>query len=269
MPDPRQLVAQMYLEFAESLADAAGDEIRPWFRRPLDVGRKGDGSPVTRADRAAESAMRERIADRCPDHGVIGEEYGNERPDAEWVWVLDPIDGTGAFVSGLPTFGTLIALLHEGVPLLGVLDQPILSERWSGCGDADLGLQTTQNAHIVHTSSTTDPASAVAFATSPEMFAGPARSAWQSLSAACERVRYGVDCYAYGLLASGFIDLVCEASLKSWDYLALAPIVRGAGGRMTDWQGEPLTLASKDRVVAAATPQLHRAALSRLSAAIG
>ncbi|MYE05801.1 MAG: histidinol-phosphatase [Chloroflexi bacterium] len=269
MPDPRELMAEMYLQFAEELADAAGEAIRPRFRSELQVDRKGDGSPVTQADRAAETAIRELIADQFPLHGVIGEEYGNERADAEWVWVVDPIDGTGAFVSGLPTFGTLIALLHDGTPLLGLLDQPILNDRWAGVSYPGVIRRTTHNSHPVHTSSTTDLETSIGFATTPDMFSGDAREAWTALSSSLERVRYGADCYAYGLLASGFVDIVCEASLKSWDYLALAPIVEGAGGRMTDWDGQTLTVESEDRVLASATQRLHRAALERLTCANG
>ena len=154
MPDPREMMAEMYLQFAGELADAAGEAIRPWFRAEMQVDRKSDGSPVTQADRAAETAIRERIADQFPLHGVIGEEYGSEGSDSEWVWVVDPIDGTGAFVSGLPTFGTLIALVHDGKPLLGVLDQPILNERWSGVHYPGVTRRTTHNSHLVHTSST-------------------------------------------------------------------------------------------------------------------
>ena len=269
MPDPRELMAEMYLQFACELADAAGDVIRPWFRRAMQVDLKGDGSPVTQADRAAETAIRERIADQFPLHGVIGEEFGNEEERAEWVWVIDPIDGTGAFVSGLPTFGTLIALVHNGKPLLGVLDQPISEERWSGLSYPGVVRRTTHNSHLVHTSSTTDLEAAIGFATTPEMFTGNAHHAWDALSSSLERFRYGADCYAYGLLASGFVDIVCEASMKSWDYLALPPIVEGAGGRMTDWEGEALSIESKDRVLAAATRQLHQAAMERLNCANG
>ena len=269
MPDPRELVAEMYLQFAQELADVSGDAIRPWFRSRLDVQRKGDGSPVTEADRSAEAAIRERIADHFSNHGVIGEEFGSERADAEWVWVIDPIDGTGAFVAGLPTFGTLIGLMHEGAPLLGVLDQPILNDRWCGVNYPEVMRRATHNSHVVHTSSTTSLESSIGFATTPDMFEGADKQAWSALSTSFERVRYGADCYAYGLLASGFVDVVCEASLKSWDYLALAPIVLGAGGQMTDWEGKTLTLGSMDRVVATATPQLHRAALERLISANG
>ena len=269
MPDPRELVAEMYLRFAEELADASGEAIRPWFRSGLAVDRKGDGSPVTAADHAAETAIRERIADRFPQHGIIGEEFGNEQSDAEWVWVIDPIDGTGAFVSGLPTFGTLICLANEGRPVLGLLDQPILRERWAGLDVTGVIHRTTHNSHVIHTSSTSDLHTATGFATTPEMFVGAAHEAWSELGASLERVRYGADCYAYGLLASGFVDLVCEASLKSWDYLALVPIVRGAGGQMTDWEGAALTLESGDRVLGSANQQLHRAAIGCLSGANG
>lgn len=264
MPDPRELVAELYLQFAEELADASGQAIRPWFRSQLEVRRKGDGSPVTQADHAAETAIRERIADRYPSHGIIGEEYGSEQVDAEWVWVVDPVDGTGAFVAGLPTFGTLIALVHDGTPVLGVLDQPILNDRWTGLSFSGVSGRTTHNSHAIHTSSTTNLEGSIGFATDPTMFDSTAQAAWRSLSTRLDRVRYGIDCYAYGLLASGFVDIVCEASLKSWDYMALPPIVRGAGGRMTDWDGSELTLASSDRVLATANGGLHRAALEQL-----
>ena len=172
--------------------------------------------------------------------------------------------GTGAFISGLPTFGTLIGLVRDGVPVLGVLDQPILTERWTGLSFPELSPRATHDTHVIHTSSTTDLENAIGFASDPTMFKGPERDAWNRLSSSLYRARYGIDCYAYGLLASGFVDIVCEASLKSWDYIALVPIVRGAGGQMTDWDGEPLTLDSKDRVLASASHGLHRAALDRL-----
>ncbi len=267
MPDPRELVAEMYLQFGQELADASGEAIRPWFRSALQVDRKSDGSPVTQADRAAETAIRERIAERYPSHGVVGEEYGSDRADAEWVWVVDPIDGTGAFVAGLPTFGTLIALLHGGMPFVGILDQPILRERWSGVDYPGVMARTTHNSHVVHTSSTAELAEAIGFATTPEMFVGAEQTAWRRLSEALQRVRYGADCYAYGLLSSGFVDIVCEASLKPWDYLALAPIVRGAGGQMTDWRGSPLSIESGSQVLASANSGLQRQGVELLQRA--
>ena len=264
MPDPRELVADMYLQFAEELADAAGEAIRPWFRSDLDVERKGDGSPVTQADRAAETAIRERIGSRYPSHGIVGEEFGSDQADAEWVWVIDPIDGTGAFISGLPTFGTLIGLVRDGQPVMGVLDQPILAERWTGLSFPDLPLRATHNSHVIHTSTTGDLGESIGFASDPTMFEAEERDAWNRLTSSLYRTRYGIDCYAYGLLASGFVDIVCEASLKTWDYMALVPIVRGAGGQMTDWAGDELTQGSGDQVLASGSQRLHRAALARL-----
>ena len=264
MADPDPTAAETYRDFAHELADAAGAEIRPWFRRSFDVDAKADGSPVTIADRSAESAIRDLISARFPDHGMIGEEWGTERDGAEWVWVIDPIDGTGAFVAGLPTFGTLIALLRSGVPVLGVLDQPISGERWIGTTFPGLPAETRFGVHIVHSSSTTELRESVGYATTPDMFTGEERTAWERLSGSLRRARYGIDCYAYGLLALGCVDLVAEASLRAWDYLALPPIIAGAGGVMTDWSGAPLRLGSGSRVVAAATTELHRAALECL-----
>ena len=265
MPNRHQPTPELFAAFANELADASGAAIRPWFRRPIAVDAKTDGSPVTEADRSAEAAIRERIADRFPDHGVVGEEWGSERDQAEWVWVLDPIDGTGAFISGLPTFGTLIALLLEGEPVLGVIDQPISGERWTGITFPDGPAQTRFGVHIVHSSSTTELSESTGYATTPDMFEGSERSDWTRLARSLMRVRYGIDCYAYGLLAMGCIDLVAEASLRAWDYLALPPIIRGSGGVMTDWSGEPLRLGSGSRVVATATAGLHQAALAQLN----
>ena len=265
MTHPDTAAAETYTTFAHELADASGAAIRPWFRRPLDVDAKADGSPVTAADRSAESAIRDLISARFPGHGVIGEEWGSEREGAEWVWVIDPIDGTGAFVAGLPTFGTLIALLRAGEPVLGVLDQPISGERWIGTAFPGLPAETRFGVHIVHSSSTTELHNSVGYATTPDMFAGEERAAWERLSRSLRRARYGIDCYAYGLLALGYIDVIAEASLRPWDYLALPPIIGGAGGVMTDWSGVPLRLGSGSRVVATATAGLHKAALECLN----
>lgn len=265
MPESSQPTPEIYAMFANELADASGEVIRPWFRHPLNVEAKADGSPVTVADRTAEATMRELIASRFPDHGVIGEEWGSERDGAEWVWVIDPIDGTGAFVSGQPTFGTLIALVHKGLPVLGVIDQPISGERWTGITFPEGPRETRFGLHIVHSSSTTELHVATGYATAPDMFAGPDQAAWQRLAGSLGRVRYGIDCYAYGLLAMGCIDVVAEASLRPWDYLALPPIVCGAGGVITDWSEQAIRLGSGERVVATATAELHQAALRRLN----
>ena len=257
-PSDEQLDA--YARFAARLADAAGAIVRQHFRRPLAVDRKADGSPVTVADREAEQAMRALIAREYPSHGVIGEELGSDRPAAERVWVLDPIDGTQAFVTGKPSFGTLIALLDGGTPVLGLIDQPITRERWVGHSAAG----TTLNGKAIRTRSSGPLTKAALYATTPHMFNGSDATAFQRLRGSVGITRYGADCYAYGLLAAGFVDLVVEASLQPYDYCALVPVVAGAGGLLTDWDGQPLHLESDGRVIAASDPAVHRAALDLL-----
>jgi inositol-phosphate phosphatase/L-galactose 1-phosphate phosphatase/histidinol-phosphatase len=206
-------------------------------------------------------AMRRLVNARFPGHGIIGEEYGPEREDAEFVWVLDPIDGTKSFISGVPLFGTLIALARQGRPILGVIDQPISRERWVGAA----GRPTTLNGAAVSVRPCRDLAAATLFATSPDMFAGEDAEAFARLKAAVKLARFGADCYAYGLLAAGCIDLVAEAQLKPYDFCPMAPIVEGAGGAVTDWRGGALDLAADGHVLAAGDPDLHRAALALLA----
>jgi histidinol-phosphatase len=249
-----------FLALAGELADAAAAAIRPWFRKPIAVDDKPDRSPVTAADRAAERAMRELIAARFPGHGIIGEEFAPLHDDAEFVWVLDPIDGTKSFISGVPLFGTLIALCERGRPILGVIDQPISHERWIGAR----GRPTTLDGSPVRSRRCAGLGEATLFATTPEMFRGADAARFARLAGAVKLVRYGADCYAYGLLAAGFIDLVVEASLKPYDFCALVPIVDGAGGIASDWQGMPLGLASDGRILVAGDPALHAAALALL-----
>ena len=251
-----------FLALAIELADAAGEAIRPYFRRPIAVDDKPDLSPVTAADRAAEAAMRQLIAKRFPAHGIIGEEFGSEREDAEFIWVLDPIDGTKSFISGVPLFGTLIALAHQGRPILGIIDQPISRERWIGAR----GRPTTLNSAPIRCRPCAALAAATVFSTSPDMFKGGDSAAIARVAAAAKLVRYGADCYAYGLLAQGFIDLVIEASLKSYDFSAVVPIVEGAGGIASDWWGAPLSLASDGRVLVAGDRRAHQQALRLLAA---
>ena len=251
-----------FLALAADLADAAGEAIRPHFRQPITVTDKPDLSPVTVADRAAEAAMRRLIAGRFPAHGIIGEEYGAERADAEFVWVLDPIDGTKSFISGVPLFGTLIALARQDRPILGIIDQPISRERWIGAA----GRAATFNGAAIRCRPCAALAAATVFSTSPDMFKGRDADAHARVAKAAKLVRFGADCYAYGLLAHGFIDLVIESSLKPYDFSAMVPIVEGAGGIATDWQGKPLSLTSDGRVVVAGDPDAHREALALLAA---
>jgi len=256
-----EAVAAAHLALAERLADAAGVIIRGYFRQKIAVDDKSDLTPVTIADREAEAAMRRLIEERFPTHGIIGEEHGRLRPDAEHVWVLDPIDGTKSFITGRPLFGTLIALCRAGRPILGVVDHPALNERWVGAS----GHPTRHNGAVVKTRTCPSLDRAALFASSPHMFEdGHGDAGFTRVRRGAKLVQYGSDCYHYGLVASGHGDLAIEARMAIYDYLAAVPVVEGAGGRVTDWQGAPLTLASGDRVLAAGDPALHRQALALL-----
>lgn len=250
-----------FVSLAHRLADAAGEIQRRWFRMPVAVDTKPDRSPVSIADREAEAVMRELIEASFPDHGILGEEHGRARTDAEHVWVLDPIDGTKSFLCGRPLFATLIGLLQEGRPILGVIDQAILGERWLGVA----GAATRFNGRVCRTRACTRPAEALLSCTSPQMFrdAGE-RAAFERVLAGVRQAVWGGDGYGAGLLALGFVDLVIEADLEPYDVLPLVPIVEGAGGRLTDWAGRPPALDSDQRMVAAATPALHAHTLDLL-----
>jgi len=212
--------------------------VRPLFRAGIAADVKSDRSPVTIADRRAEQAMRAVLAERFPDHGIQGEEFGIDRPEARLRWVLDPIDGTRAFITGRPTFGILVALLDGDQPIVGVIDQPVTGERWVGA----LGERTTYRGTLggrVGCRRCPTLAQAELSCTSPEMMRDAA-PAWQRLARAVRRNYWGGDCYAYGLLSLGQIDIVAERTMKVWDWAALVPVVEGAGGRMADWSGQRL-----------------------------
>jgi histidinol phosphatase-like enzyme (inositol monophosphatase family) len=240
------------IALANRLADAAGAAIGPYWRGEIGLEAKGDASPVTLADRAAEEAMRRILTAEASRDGIEGEEFGIEREGASRRWVLDPIDGTTSFVAGRPIFGTLIALLSDGFPVLGVIDQPILGERWVGA----MGRGTTFNGTEVRTRRCRELADALLATTSPSLFDDHAAGHFMALAGktAHRRMIWGGDCYNYGLLASGQIDLVCEAGLKLHDFAALVPVVEGAGGTMVDWNGEPLYAGSEGHVIALGDP---------------
>ena len=241
---------------AERLADAAGAAIRPLFRAAYAQELKADRSPVTEADRAAEAAMRRLLDAEAPGDGVIGEEYGEKPGVTGRRWVLDPIDGTRSFTAGRAIFGTLIALLEDDWPVLGVIDQPIQRERWLGVA----GRPTTFNGAVVRTRACATLDGALLATTSPHLFRGDEVEAYMRLAAAVagddlgQGPVYGGDCYNYGLVASGCLDVVCEAGLKLHDFAALVPVVEGAGGRMCDWAGDPLSAASRGQVLAIGDP---------------
>jgi histidinol phosphatase-like enzyme (inositol monophosphatase family) len=225
--------------FLLELNAASAEAILPLFRAEHGLENKAEGGafdPVTAADKGGEAAIRALIQARFPEHGVIGEEYGEDRPDAEFVWVLDPIDGTRAFIAGLPVWTTLIGLRHQGQPVLGSIGQPFLGEIFIGdarasrlvCGGADHALRVRPCPSLDQ---------AVIATTDPHLFKGPEAPAWDALRAAVRLARFGCDAYAYAMVAAGWLDLVVETGLKSWDIEAAVPVLAGAGGRITDWRG--------------------------------
>lgn len=249
-------VSETDIALAHRLADVAGAAIRPRFRAELGLEAKEDLSPVTLADREAEDAMRRLIIAERPMDGIFGEEYGVREGKNSRVWVLDPIDGTRSFVAGRAIFGTLIALVEDGWPVLGVIDQPVQRERWIGA----VGEQTLFNGAPVRTRACRELAGAQLATTSPHLFDAHQGEHYLALAAAVaggdmrQGPIYGGDCYNYGLLASGHIDMVVETGLKLYDFAALVPVVEGAGGRMCDWAGEPLDQDSVGNVIAAGDP---------------
>jgi inositol-phosphate phosphatase/L-galactose 1-phosphate phosphatase/histidinol-phosphatase len=250
-----------YIELAEKLADIARPIVTNYFRSNIKILDKENLTPVTTADREAETAIRIVLESECPEHGVLGEEFGSHNLDAEYVWIIDPIDGTKAFVTGKPLFGTLIALCKNGSPVLGIIDQPILKERWIGA----IGHPTTLNGNLISTRACKSIGDAWLSATSPDMFKGKHETAFKQLAGKVKFPLYGGDCYSYGLLASGFSDIICEATMQPYDYCALVPIIEGAGGKISNWAGEPLKISSDGTVLATGDAILHEIAVEILS----
>lgn len=249
---------------AHRLADAAGSAILPHFRTALDISNKaGSGfDPVTDADRAAERVMREILAEARPDDGIIGEEYEDTPSRNGRNWVLDPVDGTRAFIAGIPVWGTLIALNNGGTPHLGMIDQPYLRERyWGTQGKARAAARGGER--VIHTRTCRDLSTAILSTTTPEMFEeGAERAAFERVAASCQFIRFGCDCYAYAMLASGFIDLVIESSLAPYDIQAPIGLVEAAGGIVTDWRGGPAHRGGQ--CIAAGDRTVHEQALELL-----
>ncbi|MFN4288153.1 MAG: histidinol-phosphatase [Brevundimonas sp.] len=229
---------------ARACARAASEVALPLFRSPLLAETKPGAAfdPVTEADRGAEAAIRKVLGDVLPDHGVVGEEYGQDRPDAEFVWVLDPIDGTRAFISGLPLWTTLIALCHQGRPVLGLIAQPYLGEVFVGTETGSVLHRDNGADQVLRVRPCETLGAATLATTDPGLFNGAELGAWRQVAHAARLARLGCDAYAYAMCASGHIDLVAESGLKVWDWMALQPVVEGAGGSFTDWRGEPLRL---------------------------
>jgi histidinol phosphatase-like enzyme (inositol monophosphatase family) len=250
------------IALAHRLADASGEIVLGHFRTNVTVDSKDDASPVTVADRDSEAKMRELIARTFPDHGIIGEEHGSHRPDAEWVWVLDPIDGTQSFINGVPLFGTLIGLMKNGVPWLGCINHPALNERWIG----GAGQATTLNGRPAKTKPCAALSEARLFSTGPDYIPGPATVAFERLAKAVKKQRYGgTDCYHYAMVASGWTDIACETGLKLHDFVAIVPVIQNAGGIVTDWRGEPMTQHSLGDILACGDAGIHGPALAALA----
>jgi histidinol-phosphatase len=254
-----------FVAFVDELAAVSGETILPFFRTALSVGDKGrPGSfdPVTAADHAAETAMRALIRRTFPDHGIIGEEFGKERADAEYVWVLDPIDGTKSFISGMPAWGTLIALMRAGEPVFGIMNQPFTRERFSGDGGKAY-YRGPAGARDLRVRPCARLSEAVLFTTSPLLMNASDRESFGRVETKVRLSRYGGDCYAYCMVAAGHVDLVIETELKPYDVLPLLPIVTGAGGVITSWDGGAPHAGG--RVIAAGDKRVHAAALEVLS----
>ncbi len=247
------------LALAEQLADVARRIAVRHFRTPVAVTRKSDGSPVTIVDKEIETGMRSMIRAAFPGHAIRGEEFPAEG-SGEFTWVLDPIDGTKSFITGFPLFGSLIALMQGERPVLGVIEAPALAERWVGCE----GRPTLFNGREARTSACRALADAVVYTTTSETFSSEERPRFEALGKRAGLRRYGGDCYLYGMLASGSCELVIEVQLKPHDFMAVIPVVEGAGGRISDWRGAPLSSASDGRVVAAANETLWREAVAEL-----
>jgi myo-inositol-1(or 4)-monophosphatase len=252
-----------FSSFVDQLATISGETILPFFRTALAVENKKAGGfdPVTAADRAAENAMRALIRKTFPDHGIVGEEYGEERADAEYVWVLDPIDGTKSFISGMPAWGTLIGLMRFGEPVFGVMHQPFIKERFSGDGGAAHYRGPAGN-RTLRTRECTKVEDAVLFTTSPLLMNKSDRAIFQRVENKARLSRYGGDCYAYCMLAAGQIDLVIETEIKPHDIIPLIPIINGAGGVVTTWEGAPAQAGG--RCIVAGDKRVHAAAVEML-----
>ena len=253
-----------FAAFVDELAAVAGETILPFFRTALSVTDKGLGAfdPVTAADHAAETAMRSMIRRTFPEHGIIGEEFGEDRADAEYVWVLDPIDGTKSFISGMPAWGTLIALTRFGEPVYGMMNQPFIRERFSGDGGGAQYRGPAGNRDL-RVRACTALSDAVLFTTSPLLMNDADRAAFGKVEQAVRLSRYGGDCYAYCMLAAGHVDLVIETGLKPYDVVPLVPIIAGAGGVITNWENGPASAGG--RIIAAGDKRVHAAALELLA----
>ena len=253
-------VPQELIDLAQFLADEAGIIARKYYRQDFEIISKEDETPVTLADRGIETRIREILADKRPDDGIHGEEFGVSESKSRFTWVIDPIDGTKSFTIGRPTFGTLIGLCQDEEPILGIIDQGVSKERWIGIK----GQATSFNGKVVNTRKCADLKQAVFGTGSPSQINRNDAERFDRFDKACRYPVFQGDCYFYGLMANGAIDLLVEDYLGLYDYIALVPVIEGAGGIITDWSGAKLTLSSGSNLLAAGDRKIHSKALSLL-----
>ena len=256
---------QDYKQIANQLADISRATVLKYFRTNLDVLDKQDDSPVTAGDRAVETAVRDMLTKLVPEHGIIGEEFPDVNPNADYTWVVDPIDGTKAFICGIPVFTTLIALLHKGKPVFGVIDQPFTHERWyGGTHTGSEYIHQDKSPQSIKTSTLTEIENAWFACTEIAMFNNSELVQFKKLRSACKHVRHGTDAYGYAMTAMGHMHGVVESDLKLYDYAAPASVLMGAGGICTDWQGAQISINSGAQIIATANPTLHEKAVKIL-----
>jgi len=241
--------------------DVSNTLIRKYMHKPFQIEIKEDGSPATSVDQAVEDQMRAVILGEHPDHGILGEERQALAPDREFVWVIDPIDGTLPFLAGIPVFGTLLALLHNGIPVLGIIDMPMTAERWIGAE----GRPTTRNGRPVHTRGCAELAAALMSTSNPDYYDRTNAPALERLKQATRFAVYGGSCMFYAQIASGRVDICIDVAFSAWDYMALIPVVQGAGGVFTDWQGRAAGLHTGSQYIAAGDARIHEQALKVLA----
>ena len=247
-------------EFLVELSELAAAQTLPRFRQGNTVENKSSGGfdPVTEADRKAEQAIRARILDRFPDHGIEGEEFGSFQSNSRWRWVIDPIDGTRAFLSGIPVWGTLIGFCRDEVPIAGIMSQPYTGELFIASNGVSR-FRRGDHEQVLESSDTTTLDEAILMSTSPDLFSSDEKHRFEALVQKCRMVRFGTDCYAYCMLAAGQVDLVVESGLSFYDIAALIPLIENSGGVITGWDGRAFDFTGT--VIAAATPALHEKAM--------
>ncbi len=251
-----------FLQAALEITEQASHIPRRYFRAELDIEHKQDNSPVTIADQETEQFIREALKTRFPHHAIFGEEFGRETHSSEYEWIIDPIDGTRAFVSGMPLYGMLLALLKNDQPQLGIVRMPELNEVYVGDGKAT----TLNQSQPLHCSKVTTLDNAIVYINEGEKINRQNPALFTRLCTSGRVMRLGYDCYPHALLAAGQVDLVIDHDLKPYDYFSLIPLIEGAGGLITDWQGQSLNMQSRGEVLSAATPELHQQALTLLNA---